>query len=337
MRNSSVLYLACAAMLSGCFVGDVSTVKESRMKGWPEFTVGQMLDKRQACTSTDWESFKDSRDRKIVQYTCVHGPGKEYLLGLNAKSLETEKERPQKDVDSDAESQARNKKALDEAYAKISRHEESIVEMQTILDNRKSDWERLQTVNASNCASLDYTQFKDPQVIKFFERLAERCANGAVEARGFTNEFLGTKERVSGWLKNMMSSVSDSLSRAQGPIAEGLKQDIVLIEQHQAKQQKQRESDAEGRESDRQARMALYELRASNFKEVREVSQWTVQDGTPVYLGSQVQLVFTDRTFDQKVDATFVFDHASRNEAGMTQLYELAVLSNWGRYNGKKS
>lgn len=92
-------YLTMALLVgSGIFVGctgsDVSIVQESRMKGWPDYTIGQMLDKRKACSKTDWKSFKDDRDRVIVEYTCVHGPGTQYVQKLNEREIEEEQNEP---------------------------------------------------------------------------------------------------------------------------------------------------------------------------------------------------------------------------------------------------
>jgi len=81
-----------AATLTGCSNSEVSLVKESRMKGWPEYTIGQMLDKRKACTKTDWKSFKDSKDRLIVEYTCIHKLGTRYIQEINERIVNEQKE-----------------------------------------------------------------------------------------------------------------------------------------------------------------------------------------------------------------------------------------------------
>ncbi len=101
MDIGSKKYLTMALLVgSGLFVGctgsDVSIVKEFRMKGWPDYTIGQMLDKRKACSKTDWKSFKDDRDRVIVEYTCVHGPGTKYIQELNVSEIDRGKNNPPK-------------------------------------------------------------------------------------------------------------------------------------------------------------------------------------------------------------------------------------------------
>ena len=65
-----------AIFLSGCS-GDIKSVKESRISGRSDFTIGQAFDNRHFCSSIDWKAFKDDRKRPIVEYTC------EYKLAMN--------------------------------------------------------------------------------------------------------------------------------------------------------------------------------------------------------------------------------------------------------------
>lgn len=66
-----------AIFLGGCS-GDIKSVKESRISGRTDFTIGQAFDNRHFCSSIDWKTFKDDRQRPIVEYTCEYKLAKDY-------------------------------------------------------------------------------------------------------------------------------------------------------------------------------------------------------------------------------------------------------------------
>ncbi len=57
-------------LITGCSNSDITTVKDGRLDDFQEYTIGQALDNRDACLSTEWESFEDERGRTVVQYRC---------------------------------------------------------------------------------------------------------------------------------------------------------------------------------------------------------------------------------------------------------------------------
>lgn len=63
--------LACISLaaLSGCS-SEIDVIREGRLELLPEYTVGQALDNRKLCESTDWSIIEDERGRDVVRYTC---------------------------------------------------------------------------------------------------------------------------------------------------------------------------------------------------------------------------------------------------------------------------
>ena len=242
MRYSSVVYVACAAMLSGCFGGDVARVKESRMKGWPEFTVGQLLDKRKACSSVEWKNFTDTRDREVVEYSCTYEPGGKFFQERSAHAIEDEKDQPARAAERDAYYLGIEQKQIDHARAQLQEAIERGVPV--------SSYEQ-----AVARTEADYERKKQSH--------AERAPREA--------------------------------------------------EQHSK-------------------RMAMLERRAANFRQVLETTQWTVQDGEPVYLGSKIQAVFSDRVIDWPVNQVFIFEHAAQNSAELTESYRIYLDQMWAQY-----
>jgi len=70
MKNLKVA-LACISLaaLSGCS-SEIDVIREGRLELLPEYTVGQALDNRKLCESTDWSVIEDERGRDVVRYTC---------------------------------------------------------------------------------------------------------------------------------------------------------------------------------------------------------------------------------------------------------------------------
>ena len=57
------------AALTGCS-SEIDVIREGRLELLPEYTVGQALESRKLCDSTDWTIIEDERGRDIVRYTC---------------------------------------------------------------------------------------------------------------------------------------------------------------------------------------------------------------------------------------------------------------------------
>lgn len=69
MRKSIVIVTWALALLAGCS-GQIETAKKAASLT-ADFTNEQVLDNDPNCASTDWQMFKDSTGRELVEYTCT--------------------------------------------------------------------------------------------------------------------------------------------------------------------------------------------------------------------------------------------------------------------------
>ncbi|MFI8614325.1 hypothetical protein ACIGHN_02335 [Acidovorax sp. NPDC077693] len=212
------------------------------MKGWPDFTVGQLLDKRKACSSTEWKSFTDTRDRKVVEYQCTYSPGGKYMQERSAEAIEEENGQPARQAESNAYYLGIEQKQIDHAK----------------------------------------------------EQLADAIDRGVP-----------------------VESFEQAIARAENAY----------------EKKKQLHAERASQDDERHGqRLALFKRRAANFREVLEISQWAIQDGSPVYLGSKIQAVFDDRAIDWPVNHVFVFEQASQDSPDLTESYRVYLGQMWEQY-----
>lgn len=269
MRVFRLVPLALTVLLTGCFGGDVARVKDSKLKGWPQFKIGQLLDKRQACSSIKWEAFTDDRDRKIVQYTCENKLVLAHISGLHEK---------------DVESQERSKQLLIENAAASLEHAERALES-----------------TVSNLA-------KQRELVAALE-----SGEG-----GLTSQKLRYEQEYLSALEGDVPKRTASLEAAKVKVA-------------------QTPSSPEFARIDEQTE-GLNRKRIS-FQRANEVSQWTVQDGEALYLGSKLELVFADGTIEERLKPEYVFDHAAKNASTVDDLhgfYLMQITTLW-RHGRPKS
>lgn len=129
MRTTFFSYIFLSATLYGCS-SEISTVKEGRLQGLPEYTISQALDNRKICHDTDWSSFRDEKGRKIVRYKCDMKNIKElyYEIGqnlVNESKARGAEERIEEEINHIERKIAENKNRIDkeipEEEAKLSR------------------------------------------------------------------------------------------------------------------------------------------------------------------------------------------------------------------------
>jgi len=66
----SLILLIIAVALSGCESSEVSELKETKLPGYPTFTIEQAFENRAACGEVTWEKNEDSRGRTVINYEC---------------------------------------------------------------------------------------------------------------------------------------------------------------------------------------------------------------------------------------------------------------------------
>lgn len=326
--STGVMSLACAAMLTGCFAGDVSVVKDSRITGWPQFTVGQLLDKRKACSSVDWKSFKDARGRSVVEYTCESAAGAAYLQSLQTMAVES----AQKSLDGASQHDA--------AFAEIDKQRTSLAQeiskdqtdelanRQALIASLQRDITRIQGITLASCREVDASSFS-------------RALSGFIQSfqRGCAKAIKENEPRDLEIDKNELIRAARMQISNQESAIESLKTQIDMAQSRSEQQVTRAEDNKLAREqaaikqrNEAQRELAALERHWAGFKGVREVSQWVMQDKEPVYLASRIDLVLTDKTIEVPVTARLVFDQAAKDGEVLTSAYEFALREAWNRY-----
>lgn len=268
MRAIQLVPLALVTLLAGCFGGDIGKVKDSRMKGWPEFTVGQLLNKREACSKTEWESFKDTRDRKIVQYTCENQRIKDSLKRVTGEDIS--KREMYKGL------------VVESAQKELELAESYVASVAERLQEDRVAVAKLESGQGADLPSYESNLRMRRQYLAQTEGDVDAAAEKLALAR-----------------TNIENAPSDP---------------------------KMAKYDADIEE---------YKRKFDSLKAVREISQWAIQDGEPVYLGSKIEIVFPDQTKEEMIKAEYVFDQAAKDgsaEASLHGFYSMQYTALWHSY-----
>lgn len=238
------------------------------MQGWPDFTVGQLLNKRQACSKIDWESFKDTRDRKIVQYTC-------------------ENQRIRSSF----------KRVTEEDVSRENMYKGLVIES----------------------AQKDLKQAED-YVASVAERLQEdRAAVALLESGQGADHPL---------YESNLRQRRQYLLQSEGDVGTA----AAKLEQAKAKMA---DAPNDPNMAKHDANIEELNQKFASLKSVREVSQWTIQDGEPVYLGSKIEIEFPDTTKEELIKAEYVFGQAAKDgnaEASLHGFYGMQYTALWRSY-----
>lgn len=329
MRFSTrTLGVACAVMLSGCFAGDVSVVKASRITGWSQFTVEQLLDKRKACSSVEWKSFKDTRDRSVVEYTCESAAGTAYLQSLHTSAVESAQKSLMGASQHDAAFAEMDKQQTQLAKETAEEQMGELANRQALIAALEQDISRIQGLTLASCREVNANSF-NRAISGFIQSFQKGCAKAIQynEPRDLEID------------KNVLIRVAQTQISDQESAIRNLKTQIEMT-QSRAEQQAaraedkkvEREQAAIKTRNEAQAKLVALERHWANVKGVREVSQWVMQGKEPVYLGSRIDLVLTDKTIEVPVTARLVFNQAEKDGEDLTPAYEFALREAWNRY-----
>lgn len=339
MRQMSVLVLASAAMLSGCLGGEVSRVKESKMKGWPEFTVGQLLDKRHACSKTEWKVFTDTRDRKVVEYTCDYALGTAYLKAKQVEDIEEALKSWEGNLASNESVAANTKERIDKTQGELIDLENSLAESEAGIQALKADIDRLKGYSCQNTGASGYNhQQMFEKIFSDLQAAMEQACSNQTPPKGPTSitrhlsrtteaSVRGRAEYVAARRLQEMEEKTKQIPRS----IKSKKDHLAYLEETQSTDEKR----APERLAEHEAHMARLRQRGESFQGVREVSQWTVQQKEPVYLGSRIDLVFSDSTVEQPMEPKIIFDDAADNPTKISALYQFILNQMWVRYRKK--
>lgn len=329
MRFTSAAWsLTCAVMLTGCFGGDVSIVKESRLQGWPQFTVGQLLDKRKACSSIEWKSFKDTRDRQVVEYTCEVAAGKDFLQRLASSYIEETRAKLQSDYYDESEYAERDTRVLGTARENLQFQVEEIDNRQASIVELQSDVTRIKQVTLSTCQDVDVSKFSR-KLSAHMQSFKSECVQ-AVRNNDQSHLEIFKREIVKVAENSILSheyEIRDLKIKIEHQTLDIEKKLAYYEEQKNIRKEHEIK-----RHNEAQAKLIALERHWQGFKTVQEVSQWVIQDKEPVYLASRIDLMLADKTIEQPVVARVVFDQASKDESGLTSAYESILRDMWNQY-----
>lgn len=335
MFRSLVCVSALFALLAGCTGSEIKIVKESHLADYPTYLVGQAFDNRHACASVDWKSFKDERQRTVVEYTCQYKSAAENYKNLATEFIAKEEE--------DFEM------AKAGADMSINQHKEEVLDYQNKLEELKLQtgeltWPQhveMRTAEREKLRSLsgfrDYLAVKAQWKVRRQALLlaAEKCAAAKDEVcTPFRQEVATTIESIDNAISaNRRESVmqpdpyrsADTENMAQrykaGLESEnkavnkaiGAKDGLIL----QAKQQ-------------RDAAVKKYQDRLEKFQSAHEKIQWVVIDGTPKLTGVFVVFKNKEGELQWPGDADHLLAQLYKNSPA-TEYYALLLKDLWMR------
>ncbi|MDB5886637.1 MAG: putative lipoprotein [Polaromonas sp.] len=335
MFRSIVFCSALAVLLTGCTGSEIKIVKESHLINYPNYLVGQAFDNRHACASVDWKSFKDERQRTVVQYTCQYK-----LAAENYKNLATE---------FIAKEEERFEMAKAGADMNINRHKEEVLDYQNRLEELKLQtgeltWPQhveMRTAEREKLRSLsgfrDYLAVKAQWKVRRQSVLlaAEKCAEAKDEVcTPFKEEVATTIESIDDAIsakrqesvmhpsayssvdtESMVQRYKDGLESANKAVnkAIGAKDGLIL----QAKQQ-------------RDATVKKSQERLERFESAHEKIQWVVIDGTPKLTGIFVVIKNKEGELQWPGDPDHLLAQLYKNSPD-SQYYALLLKDLWMR------
>ena len=126
MKKLSLVVACSTIALSACSKSPVGIVKDGYIDSARTTTVANGLGKRPLCKSTHWDSFKDDKDRTVVQYKCTIIDGIDFLKDRREDYLE----RATKDAETAVTSAVRSRdsvaKSIEEDYPDSRRNIERL-------------------------------------------------------------------------------------------------------------------------------------------------------------------------------------------------------------------
>lgn len=326
MRKLLILSVAIT-FLGGCVGGDVGTVKKSKIDGLPQYTAGQLLEKRQVCSSVNWRSFSDKRDRKVVEYVCEYFPAKPFLQKVTNEQLEYYERERLANEEYETGALIQKRKALEDA---IASHQELLVKKDDLEKNgskslRDALRQREIARSIGSCSKIDPSAFTHQDV--HYNAKAALAACGTRDQADTMSRFMSTidwlvriqEERLKNHLEELPREILNSESQWKDRQSE--------LDELLAKTEKTA-NEPDSRAKDRQR----LKLRLAEFEGAREITQWAIIKDEPIYLGSRVDALFTNQPIEVPVPASFVFKQAADDPPGITPLYELLLKDMFGKF-----
>lgn len=343
--------------ISACFSGDIDVVKKFVPEETPQYSLDQLLTPRKNCSKTSWSTFSDDRGRKIVQYACVYAPAHAYLQELTAKTREKEQENNAASKRSGEQLLQNKQKEVQRQYEQLQGAKELVADAQLpseALQQLQSDWTAVS--NAASCSSLAVDQFKHPSIISQARLTLRRCQDqdgdvaracsrsdkawaGACnyvrsQAESYkARELQALASAVQQHIKIEQQKAPERLAAGRSSI-QRLEATIPVYEEEVQKQEASNKETLTQREAQAERINAWLTRRSDSFKGVTEISQWTVVNGSPVYVGSRVDVAFGDSKAGTDVPLEFVLRNALDNGTKVSSFYQVLLDRLFANFEG---
>lgn len=366
MKFLRVIPLALSALLAGCFGGDISTVKNSKLQGWPAFTVGQLLDKRDGCAKTKWEKFTDDRNRAVVQYTCESDVVRDALSNKNARDVESNDKQKALLLESAAKLLEHAERSLESTVTNLAEQNKRVMTLASQeggirAQALRADLARLQQLTPATCAQAIPQQYVDDAVQSLVKSMASSCSSAVRFLTNCPDSMKADRARYLMCAQTFDTGSGRSPTVILREVTEDVQRRLESIEQASNRSLRDEQEYLKALEGDLPKRKEALEVARANamnapsnpelakidaqsdklrqklakFQRAQEISQWIVQAGEPVYLGSRIELVFLDRKLQEQIKPEYVFEHAAKNariERDLHGFYVMQLNTLWNSY-----
>ena len=336
--GQKLLMLTCApVLLIGCFgAGDIEVVKNAVWNAMPDTTIGKALDSRVLCQTTHWRVFDDERGRRIVEYACEYQGVQEYLSSEAQRVVSLYDKEVQGNLALQNEMLKRaqaNVQSLRNGKAEMhTRHAQWAAEDEERSRAIQNDLQALESMRDCRAFQPELLQTKGIGTQLKFE--AKRCGRyNRASDDPYVQQWGSLVRQLQGDLQRLVRSVDvrrEQMAERDSAIAKAEAELAALDEQKSQKAQEVQEKGA--------AAQAEFQSKASQqlkqYKGMREISQWSIVNGEPVYVGSAVELQAGAATISQPVLASFIINEARDNTPDWARRERATrVIDNlWERY-----
>lgn len=343
--------------ISACFSGDIDVVKKFVPEETPRYSLDQLLTPRKSCSKTSWTTLSDDRGRKIVEYACVYAPAKDYLQELTARTREKEQENK-------AASKRAGEQVLKDKQRELQRLYEQLQEAKELIARAHLPSEALKQLqsdltvasNIASCSSIPVDQFKHPTIITRAQQTISKCQDRESDVTracsrtdkawagacnyvrsqaqsGMVQDLREFASTVQQYLEIEQRRAPESLAAAQRNI-QRIEASIPSYEEEVQKQDISNKESLTQREAQAERINAWLTRRSDSFKGVTEISQWTVVNGSPVYVGSRVDVAFGDSKAGTDVPLEFVLRNALDNGTKVSSFYQVLLDRLFANFEG---
>lgn len=337
MFRLSVFCSALVVLLAGCTSSEIKTVKESHLADYPTYLVGQAFDNRHACASIDWKSFKDDRERTVVEYTCQYKFAPEFytklvseLVHQRSVSLESDKTRVEMMINEPKEMAARYQVKLDELKA-----QPALPSWSSFIEAQAAELEKLQSMTSFRNYLSANAQWK-ARHDSALRVTAENCAaKDADTCKPFDYTIgLAIRQVANSMEPQRRVFYDDKVESENQARASKLQEYASRIESENARF-KEAEADKEGliskAGSERDEAVKKYQDKLANFQSANEKVQWVVIDGQPQLAGVFLVMKTKDGEIQRPSLPSIVLGEIYKNSVEITDLQKHLLRELWDK------